>query len=49
MNVSTKFHTFIGMCKFSSHIDTTGLLRCLAGSSWGAYTSTLRTGALALV
>ena len=26
-----------------------GLLRCLAGSSWGAYTSTLRTGALALV
>ena len=26
-----------------------GLLRCLAGSTWGAYTSTLRTGALALV
>ena len=26
-----------------------GLLRCLAGSSWGAYTSTLRRGALALV
>ena len=26
-----------------------GLLRCLAGSSWGTYTSTLRTGALALV
>ena len=26
-----------------------GLLRCLADSSWGAYTSTLRTGALALV
>ena len=26
-----------------------GLLRCLAGSSWGAYTSTPRTGALALV
>ena len=26
-----------------------GLRRCLAGSSWGAYTSTLRTGALALV
>ena len=26
-----------------------GLLRCLAGSSWGAYTTTLRTGALALV
>ena len=26
-----------------------GLLRCLAGSSWGAHTSTLRTGALALV
>ena len=26
-----------------------GLHRCLAGSTWGAYTSTLRTGALALV
>ena len=26
-----------------------GLLRSLAGSSWGVYTSTLRTGALALV
>ena len=26
-----------------------GLLCCLAGSSWGAYTSTLRTGTLALV
>ena len=26
-----------------------GLLRCLAGSSWGACTTTLRTGALALV
>ena len=26
-----------------------GLLRCLAGSSWAAYTSTLRTGTLALV
>ena len=26
-----------------------GLLRCLAVSSWGAYTSTLRTGVLALV
>ena len=25
------------------------LFHCLAGSSWGAYTSTLRTGALALV
>ena len=23
MNVSTKFHTFIRMCKFCSHIDTT--------------------------
>ena len=26
-----------------------GLLRCLTDSSWGAYTTTLRTGALALV
>ena len=33
-------------CKVNA---TNGLIRCLAGSSWGAYTSTLRTGALALV
>ena len=33
-----------------SNVNTrNGLLCCLAGSSWGAYTPTLRTGALALV
>ena len=42
---------------YKHHIDAlrrkvnvrNGLLRCLAGSTWGAYTSTLRTGALARV
>ena len=42
---------------FKQHIEAlrgkvasrNNLLRRLAGSSWGAYTSTLRTGALALV
>ena len=33
-----------------SEVDArNGLLRCMAGSSWRAYTSTLRTGALALI
>ena len=42
-SLTYKKHIESLQCKVNA---TNGLLRCLAGSSWGAYTSTLRTGAL---
>ena len=42
--------TYTHLESLQSNVNTrNGLLCCPAGSSWGAYTSTLRTGALALV
>ena len=54
--ITTRF-TLVWLSTYTKHIESlqsivnarNRLLRCLAGSSWWEYTSTLRTGALALV